>query len=384
MTLSSSRPPSATVTGLFPELLGVGGVQESGRQSASALGGIARKRGWRLQILSLNDAPGEHYLPSDKQICFRAFGRRKLSLVMFMVRTGIFSNGYNLRLVVAAHPNLALPAWMMKLFSRSTRVVVMTHGVEVWTRLPSLKWKALSHADLILGPSAATVAKLIEVQGLAPDKIRKLAWPLSPKFLSMAESSARLPLPQAFPPGRVILTVGRWAASERYKGLDDLIHATAIVRASLAGLHLVVVGGGDDLPRLQKVAMDAGIADRVRFLSCLSGDELAACYAHADVFAMPSSGEGFGLVFLEAMAFAKPVVGAACGGTTDLVEHGVNGLLVPSGDTQKLVAALVSLLGDEPFSARLGRRGAQLVREKYTFENFERELERILGDPQLS
>ena len=130
--------------------------------------------------------------------------------------------------------------------------------------------------------------------------------------------------------------------------------------------------------------MDAGIADRVHFLSCLSGDELAACYAHADVFAMPSSGEGFGLVFLEAMAFAKPVVGAACGGTTDLVEHGVNGLLVPSGDTQKLVAALVSLLGDEPFSARLGRRGAQLVREKYTFENFERELERILGDPQLS
>jgi glycosyltransferase involved in cell wall biosynthesis len=66
------------------------------------------------------------------------------------------------------------------------------------------------------------------------------------------------------------------------------------------------------------------------------------------------------------------------------VEHGVNGLLVPPGDTQKLVAALDSLLGNDSFSARLGRRGAQLVREKYTFENFERELEHILGDPQLS
>jgi len=250
--------------------------------------------------------------------------------------------------------------------------------------LPSLKWSALSHADLILGPSADTVQKLIEVQDLPPDRIRKLPWPLSPKFLSMADSSARLPLPQAFPQGRIVLTVGRWAASERYKGLDDLIHATAILLGSISSLHLVAVGQGDDLPRLQKVAMDAGIADRVHFLNCLSGGELAACYAHADVFAMPSSGEGFGLVFLEAMAFAKPVIGAACGGTTDLVEHGVNGLLVPPGDTQKLVAALDSLLGNDSFSARLGRRGAQLVREKYTFETFERELEHILGDPQLS
>ena len=384
MTLSSSNQPSTTVTGLFPELLGVGGVQESGRQSARALTEIALKRGWRLQILSLNDLPGEHYLPSDNQIRFRAFGRRKLSLAMFMVRTGIFSDGHNLHFVLAAHPNLALPAWLMKVFSRSTRVIVMTHGVEVWTRLPSLKWSALAHADLILGPSADTVQKLIEVQGLAPDRTRRLAWPLSPKVLSMVESSARLPLPQAFPRGLIILTVGRWASSERYKGLDDLIHATAILLGSISSLHLVAVGQGDDLPRLQKVAIDAGVADRVHFLNCLSSEELAACYARADVFAMPSSGEGFGLVFLEAMAFAKPVIGAACGGTTDLVEHGVNGLLVPPGDTQKLVAALDSLLCNDSFSARLGRRGAQLVREKYTFENFERELEHILDDPQLS
>ena len=159
MILTSSSPSATTITGLFPELLGVGGVQESSRQSASALNEIARKRGWRLQILSFNDPPGEHYLPSDNQTRFRAFGRKKLSLAMLMVRTGIFSNRYNLHFVVAAHPNLALPAWLMKMFSRSTRLIVMTHGVEVWTRLPSLKLNALSHADLVLGPSADTVAQ---------------------------------------------------------------------------------------------------------------------------------------------------------------------------------------------------------------------------------
>jgi glycosyltransferase involved in cell wall biosynthesis len=85
-------------------------------------------------------------------------------------------------------------------------------------------------------------------------------------------------------------------------------------------------------------------------------------------------------VFLEAMAFAKPVVGAACGGTTDIVEHGINGILVPPDDIQKLTEALDSLLRNDAFRASLGRRSAELVREKYGFEVFAGELERILSD----
>ena len=91
---------------------------------------------------------------------------------MFMVRTGIFSEGNGLHFVIAGHPNLAFPAWIMKIFSRCTKTIVMAHGVEVWTRLPSLKWSAMVHADLVLGPSVDTVQKLIEIQGLAPDRTR--------------------------------------------------------------------------------------------------------------------------------------------------------------------------------------------------------------------
>ena len=102
------------------------------------------------------------------------------------------------------------------------------------------------------------------------------------------------------------------------------------------------------------------------------------------MFALPSSGEGFGLVFLEAMAFAKPIVGTACGGTTDLVGHGVNGLLVPPGDIPKLADALESLLENHPLRTTLGRRGAQLVRERYKFEGFKTELAQILTEPSVS
>ena len=335
MTLPPPTPPSITVTALFPELLGIGGIQEAGRQTARVLSELARERGWELEILSLSDVLGEHSLPSlDHPISFRAFGRRKLSFVLYIMRKGMSFSRDTVHFVIAAHPNLALPAWLMKSFSNSVRTIVMTHGVEVWKHLPFLRWRALSHADLILGPSTDTVQKLTDVQGIAPEKIQKLAWPLSPDLLTLAERPEHLSSPLAFPKGRVVLTVGRLASVERYKGIDDLIRATALLRATPTSFHLAVVGEGDDVPRLRELAIDAGVADSVHFLGRLPIEELAACYAKADVFAMPSSGEGFGLVYLEAMAFAKPIVGTACGGTTDLVEHGVNGLLVPPGDIQ--------------------------------------------------
>jgi phosphatidyl-myo-inositol dimannoside synthase len=181
----------------------------------------------------------------------------------------------------------------------------------------------------------------------------------------------------------VILTVGRWASSERYKGADELIRAIPQLQAAVPGLHLVAVGVGDDLPRLRELATGLGIAGRVHFLENLSREEVAACYARADFFALPSTGEGFGLVYLEAMAFSKAVVGAAYGGTTDVVEDGVNGLLIPPHDAGALARALGRLLGDEPLRTQLGRRGAEIVRRKYEFGVFQAELERILSDSSL-
>jgi glycosyltransferase involved in cell wall biosynthesis len=86
------------------------------------------------------------------------------------------------------------------------------------------------------------------------------------------------------------------------------------------------------------------------------------------------------LVYLEAMAFSKAVVGAACGGTTDVVEDGVNGLLVPPSDANALTGALRRLLSDEPLRTQLGRRGAEIVRQKYQFGVFQTELEAILSN----
>jgi phosphatidylinositol alpha-1,6-mannosyltransferase len=386
--MTASEPRSSEqkrIIGLFPELLGVGGIQEVGRMTAAALVSIAARTKWPIEILSLNDTSGPHSLAyAGQAISFRGFGRSKMSFVISSIASTRRPSKSPVPVIFAGHPYLAVPADLMRRFSAHSKTVVVAHGVEVWQALPGYRRRALVRADLVIAPSRFTVEKVIGVQGVAPDKTQRIAWPLSPSFLQLAEAPADLPVPSAFPrKALVILTVGRWANSERYKGADDLIRAVAQLRGIHADLQLVAVGGGDDLPRLRALANTLGIANRVHFLENLTREEIAACYAQADLFALPSTGEGFGLVFLEAMAFSKAVVGVAWGGTTDVVEDGVNGLLVPPRDPGALEQALGRLLGDESLRKQVGRRGAEIVRQKYRFDIFQAELETILGKPSL-
>jgi phosphatidyl-myo-inositol dimannoside synthase len=376
--MNSSRPAPKPVqlVGLFPDLLGIGGIQEVSRQTVRALLDISAKKGWSPSLLGLNDPPGVHeFSAGEHRIAFRGFGRSKLRFIVAALQNARKKP----RIVLAAHPNLAPIASWMKRLAPQIKIIVMAHGVEVWQPLPPPRHAALLAADIVLAASTSTVQKVTEVQQVPPEKIRKLPWPLDPEVLSMADAPEHLAAPEAFPSGPVILTVGRWAASEQYKGVDDLIRALAQLRSTHKDLTLAAVGGGDDLPRLQKLAAELGIASAVRFLTGLSKQDLAACYARADIFALPSTGEGFGLVFLEAMAFAKPIVAAAAGGSTDLVEHNVNGLLIPPHDQAALTRALDQLLRDHTLRSTLGQHGAEIVRHKYRFDLFQSQFAAILA-----
>ena len=376
--MKQSKGQTKKIIVLFPELLGVGGIQEAGRLTAAALDRIAKSHdNWVTSFQSINDGLGDHQFEiAGQQVSLRGFSRSKVRFV----GSTLGQSRKGARIVLAAHPYLALPAAWMKCLSPQLKTIVMSHGVEVWNPLPGLRRRSLLSADLVLAPSSDTAQKLAQVQGVPPANIRKLAWPLNPDFLKMADKPAELSLPKNFPEGRVILTVGRWAASERYKGLDDLIRTVAQLQTKFPRLCLAAVGDGDDLLRLEKIARDLGVSESIRFLTKLSREEIAACYAHSEIFALPSTGEGFGLVFLEAMAFGKPLIGAARGGITDIIEDRVNGLLVPAADLKSLVDALAELLENESLRMELGRRGAGIVRRRYSFDVFVNDLERILEE----
>src|SRR5271156_223855 len=307
----ASSEGAGHIVGLFPELTGLGGVQEASRQTLGALQNVLARHDWFGAYLGLNDPHGLQTMQTaGHSVPFRGFNRAKVRFVLRL----LWLAKKQPRIVVAAHPNLAVPALWMKRFSPSGKTVVICHGVEVWNPQPARRREALLAADMVIAPSNYTADKLNAIQGIDKKRIRVLPWPVNAEMLQMSDETSKLRLPEGFPEGRVILTVGRWVASERYKGADDLIRAMAQLLATFPGLHLVAIGGGDDLPRLRTIATELGANASIVFLEQVSREQLAACYARAEIFALPSTGEGFGIVFLEAMAFGLPVVGAAAGG----------------------------------------------------------------------
>jgi phosphatidylinositol alpha-1,6-mannosyltransferase len=353
------------VVGLFPELLAVGGVQRAGRQIAAALQDFADERGFALRLLSLNDPATEHeFCMGSRRVRFHGAGRNKMRFLAFAYRSA-----GSACMVLAAHPNLAPAAWALRIGPRDVRYIVVAHGIEVWEPLPWLRRRALLGANLVFAPSSDTVEKVVRIQGVALERIRLLNWCLDPEFL--AASTLEAPdCAQDFPTERVVLAVSRLAANERYKGIDSLIKAVPLLLRAVPDLRLAIVGDGDDQPRLRDLAVRLEISERVTFLGALERQELVACYHACEVFALPSAGEGFGLVFLEAMAHAKPVVGGAHGGTPDIIEDGVTGYLVESGNLPQLADRLQRLLLDKSLRCRLGEQGRMRVLRDFTFDSF--------------
>lgn len=377
MTPKTRGRSASRVVALFPELLGAGGIQLAGRLTAVALSRIALERGWDIDFLSLNDPAGpQTFSSSDEEVRFRGFGRSKARFALAAL--GVARK--QPRIALAVHPHLTLVTEKMKLLSPRLKFAAMSHGVEVWRPLPAGRRRALLKANIFVAPSRYTLEQIVQQQGAPKDKTVLLPWPLDPDFLKMSEKVGVLRAPPKFPGGIVVLAIARLASEEKYKGVDQLIRAVAQLATRFPLLRLAIAATGDDVARHQEMARDLGLSNRVCFFEGLSPVEIAGCYSRCDVFALPSTGEGFGFVFLEAMAFGKPVLAASTGGVTDIVEHERNGLLVRPDDADHLIECLARLLESESLRKGLGQRGAETASSKFRFENFQSSLEKILAE----
>ena len=373
---------SDALIGLFPDLLPIGGVQVVCRHTAAVLSRIAVERGWQTHFLSLNDPAGSHEAGVDiTNFQFRGFGRSKVRFTIEAMKLA----RPDAHIVLAAHPNLTVPAFAMRTKSPGLHFVAMSHGVDVWQPLNRLRRIGVRAADCVLVPSRDTADKLRDVQRIPSERIRLLPLGLDPEFLDLACTPKELPLPDSVPRGRYVLAVGRWSSAERYKGFDTLIQALPQIRDVTGDVNLVFAGDGDDRLALEELATRFHVRDSVRFISGLTRPQLVSVYRHADVFALPSGGEGFGIVYLEAMALGRPVVGGNHGGVPDVVEDGVTGFLVQHGNVSQLVERLTLLLRNSGLAGEMGRRGHERVLRQFSFGKFEAGLRAILGeiDPSI-
>jgi len=171
--------------------------------------------------------------------------------------------------------------------------------------------------------------------------------------------------------------------TERYKGHDELLECWPDVVAGVPEAQLVVVGLGNEVPRLQAKARALGVAQSVLFCGFLPADALAAVWDRVALFAMPSAREGFGIVYLEAMRAGRPCIGSTSDAAGDIIVDGETGLLVDRTDRSALAAAIVGLLGDAPRRAAMGEAGRRRYLAEFTADRFAARLHDILRDTPM-
>lgn len=357
--------------GLFSELLAPGGIQRVGRHAAAVLSTLASAKKLPCRLLSLNDPPGAQRIALGKlSLTVEGFGRDKMRFARV-----VLALARHTRVAYLGHPNLATLGLVLRLAQPTVRYWVATHGLEVWEPLPILRCLGLWLARGVTAPSRFT-ADAVSRQRFRPRNVQVVPWGLEPGFGHAAALCGREALAPAS--ALLLLAVTRLEPTERYKGVDTLIRGFPAVLRAVPGTYLLIVGDGNDRPWLQRLAQDGGVADHVRFVGSVRDGELASYYHACDVFVMPSQKEGFGLVFLEAAAFGKPVVAGNHGGTPEIVQDGVTGFLVEHGDIGALADRVIRLLQSSALRARMGEAARRRIEENYLFSHFSGRLTHLL------
>lgn len=256
---------------------------------------------------------------------------------------------------------------------------IVAHGVELlmdlYGRLPRWRQRDFARSVRVIANSRATARLTADTFTLAipPAVVNPSVGP-RPAAADIASRAADLRRELRFDRGSegpALLTVGRLV---QRKGCDLVLRSVAELAAEYPGLRYIIAGDGPERARLDGLARELGIADRVRMLGDVDDLTKWAAYDICDVFVSPTrpshsaDWEGFGIVFLEAALSRRPAIGGRTGGTADAIVDGLTGVLVDPDQRGELSGAIRRLMSDAGLRARLGRTAEQMARTRFTGE----------------
>jgi phosphatidylinositol alpha-1,6-mannosyltransferase len=267
-----------------------------------------------------------------------------------------------------------LVAWMLR-WCYGLPYLLYAHGEEILTALTSCKlaWllpRIYRRAAAIIANSRHTKMLLQDI-GVNASRIHVIHPGVHVQsFCASPEAAQRVRQKHHLGAAPVLLTVGRM---QRRKGQDMVIQALPRIRQSMPHVKYVMVGTGEELTFLTNLAQELEVQDSVVFADSVPDQELAAYYAACDVFIMPNRNiggdiEGFGMVYLEAGAAGKPVVGGKSGGTDDAIVDGVTGIRVDGNSSVEIARAVIDLLSAPDEAKAMGIRGRQRAEDEFTWE----------------
>jgi glycosyltransferase involved in cell wall biosynthesis len=336
---------------LCPELFArESGIQRILRLYLKALCDMA-DTGDEVRLVVLNDAefPAAQLqrYANAKLTERRPCGRHKAEFVRRVLRA---SAGVDR--MVCGHLGQLSVAWLARCLRPRLEYDLVAHGIEVWRPYTWMERLALRGARRVLCVSEFTRREMQRRITLPESRFVVVPNGLDPLFDG---APAETTIARGDP---IILTVARLDARERYKGVDHLIEAMPAVRLAVPAARLRIIGIGSDLPRLQELATRLGAADAVDFAGAVDDDALREAYRACTLFALPSSGEGFGIVFLEAMAHGKPCLGARAGAIPEIIDT-TSGVLADYGAIPQIAAKTVWALQRPWNSEQIRQHAAQ-------------------------
>ena len=285
-------------------------------------------------------------------------------------------------LIISTHLNFTIAAYLLKRF-RGIPYWTIAHGIEAWNIQSSPLKLALRNADRILAVSHYTRDRLLAEQNFDPEKVVILPNTFdSKRFKPTPKLEYLLRQHRLSPNQPIILTVARLAEQERYKGYDQILYALPQIRKIIPDIHYIIVGKGNDRKRIEQLIVELQLQDCVTLAGFVPDEQLCDYYNLCDVFAMPSKREGFGIVYLEALACGKPVLGGNQDGAVDALSHGELGALVNPDDIIDIAKIVIQILQGTYSNPLIYQPEAlrQKVIERFGFERFKQTLSNYLED----
>jgi glycosyltransferase involved in cell wall biosynthesis len=363
---------------LHPQLLNVaGGIPRHGQCLVQYLQEWCRSRDLHVELLSLNDSSGDlGRCGNDTGVMVRGFDCSRLRFAgagaasVCQAESGILIIGLANFLPIVP---------LLSAAGKKFRIGLVVHGIEVWNRLSAVSRFGLRFVDHVVAVSEFTRNRFCEFNGYPIEQCEVISNTLDPSWCSRAQD-LDLQRPAELRSRKVLLSVARLDASESYKGIEQVLDALPLIVESFPDVIYCVIGDGTDRMRLEQFAEQKKISRYVNFLGRVSEDTLMSYYNWCDVFLLPSQGEGFGLVYLEAMACGKPVIAGNHGGAPEVVDNGVTGYLVDHDDVRSLTKVISELLANDSLRESMGKAGRECGRNIFGYRVLRKKWIRFFDD----
>lgn len=347
-----------------------GGIEKFNKAFMKALQDISKEGLIEYESFAAYDNVSDiRYVASEN---YKGFKGRKYSFAFKSIRAALKTDT-----VVAGHINLAPIALIIKLLKPQVRIILIAHGVEVWEKLPFLKNLFIKKTDLIFAVSSFTKNKIVEEQQIEEKKIKILHNTLDPFFKvpeKLEKPEYLLKRYNLTKETKILMTVGRVSDKEGNKGYDKVINTLPEVLKQHSSLIYILAGKYDENEKLRvmKIVEEKKLNDHFILTGYIKDEELTDHYLLADIFVMPSTQEGFGIVFLEALACGLPVIAGNKDGSVDALLNGKIGKLVDPYNNHELSDAIIGLLKNQKANHR------DLVLENFGFDQFKKRLRKLL------